>query len=172
VDPQPKPSVLHDFFVLYSIFVATGAISIALVCSWGAMAQQLRNRHSRGEHMRMALEFRRQNGQPVMADGFTGDMAIIDRRQLSYHEEEFSEFFDAILNGEPDSQRLKELADDVFTAYQFAAWRGWDLDEALRRVGTSNLSKRNADGSPLLKGPDGKVPKGDCYKPPYLDDLV
>lgn len=164
--------MIYDFFVLYGLFVLIGGTAIACACLYSAIVNRLRNHRAIGEHLRLALRFRRLNGQPILGEGFSGNVNIIDRQQLSYHEEEFGEFSDAILEGEPDSHRLKELADDVFTAYQFAAWRGWDLDEALRRVGASNLSKLGPDGRPLPKGPDGKVPKGDLYRPPYLDDLV
>jgi predicted HAD superfamily Cof-like phosphohydrolase len=46
----------------------------------------------------------------------------------------------------------------------------WDLDEALRRVHHSNLSKL-VDGKPLRRE-DGKVLKGPNYCPPDLLDLV
>lgn len=65
---------------------------------------------------------------------------------------------------------LKELADLAFVCFQYAAAAGWDLNEALDRVNTSNLSKL-VDGKPL-KREDGKVMKGPNYVPPYLTDLV
>jgi len=46
----------------------------------------------------------------------------------------------------------------------------WDLDEALRRVHVSNLSKL-VDDKPLRRE-DGKVLKGPNYAPPSLIDLV
>jgi predicted HAD superfamily Cof-like phosphohydrolase len=66
--------------------------------------------------------------------------------------------------------QLKELADLVFVCYQFAAARGWNLDEAMRRVFESNMSKL-VDGKPLRRE-DGKVLKGPNYQPPVLDDLI
>jgi predicted HAD superfamily Cof-like phosphohydrolase len=47
----------------------------------------------------------------------------------------------------------------------------WDLDEALRRVHQSNLSKLDDEGKPVLRA-DGKVMKGPNYQPPDLSDLV
>ena len=47
----------------------------------------------------------------------------------------------------------------------------WDLDEALRRVHESNLSKLDDEGKPVLRA-DGKVMKGPNYHPPDLSDLV
>jgi predicted HAD superfamily Cof-like phosphohydrolase len=66
---------------------------------------------------------------------------------------------------------LKELADLVFVCYQAAENMGWDLDETMRRVLDSNLSKLDDNGRPI-RNEHGKVLKGPNYKPPVLDDLV
>lgn len=66
---------------------------------------------------------------------------------------------------------LKELSDLVFVCYQMAAYLGLDLDEAMRRVFESNMSKLGDDGKPLRRE-DGKVLKGPNYQPPDLSDLV
>ena len=89
--------------------------------------------------------------------------------QLSLIAEEWEEFLDAVAD-EPDENQLKELADLVYVAFQYAAARGWELDEALDRVYESNMSKL-VDGQPLRRE-DGKVLKGPNYKPPFLEDLV
>ncbi len=89
--------------------------------------------------------------------------------QLSLIVEEFEEFINAV-EGEPDINQLKELADLVYVCFQYAAARGWELDEALDRVFKSNMSKL-VDGKPAYRE-DGKVLKGPTYKPPYLEDLV
>ena len=70
-----------------------------------------------------------------------------------------------------DVEQLKELADLVYVCYQFAASQEWDLDEAMRRVHESNMSKLDKNGKPIYR-PDGKVLKGPNYKPPYLQDLI
>ena len=85
-------------------------------------------------------------------------------------DEEWSEFHEAFHQKDEDEQ-LKELADLVYVCYQFAAAQEWDLDEAMRRVHTSNMSKLGEDGKPIYRG-DGKVLKGPNYKPPYLHDLL
>ena len=97
--------------------------------------------------------------------------------QLGLITEECAEFSDAIslATGDLSNKRareeaLKELADIVFVCYQFAAFAGWDLDEAMQRVFDSNLSKL-VDGKPL-KREDGKVLKGPNYRKPSLIDLV
>ena len=66
---------------------------------------------------------------------------------------------------------LKELADVIYVANGYAATFGWDLDEAVRRVHCSNMSKLGPDGKPVLRD-DGKVLKGDRYQEPDLSDLV
>jgi predicted HAD superfamily Cof-like phosphohydrolase len=66
---------------------------------------------------------------------------------------------------------LKELADLVYVTYGYAATFGLDLDEAVRRIHASNMSKLGDDGKPLYRE-DGKVLKSANYQPPYLGDLV
>ena len=90
--------------------------------------------------------------------------------QKALIDEEWSEFHEAY-HFKNQSEQLKELADLVYVAYQMAASQDWDLDEAMRRVHQSNMSKLGEDGKPIYR-PDGKVLKGPNYKPPYLDDLI
>ena len=90
--------------------------------------------------------------------------------------EEFKEFLDAenqLIMGLTvnSAECLKELADLVYVAYQYAENLGWDLDEALDRVHKSNLSKLDENGNPIYRE-DGKVLKGPNYQPPDLRDLV
>jgi hypothetical protein len=89
--------------------------------------------------------------------------------------EEFKEFLQAEVDMQiimPESREhcLKELVDLVYVCYQFAAVMGWDLDEALRIVHESNMSKLDDKGRPVLRE-DGKVMKGKNYKPPILAAL-
>ena len=90
--------------------------------------------------------------------------------QKSLIDEEWSEFHEAY-HHEPEINQLKELADLVYVAYQYAASQEWDLDEAMRRVHKSNMSKLDEYGKPIYRG-DGKVLKGPMYSPPDLTDLV
>lgn len=78
-------------------------------------------------------------------------------------------------------EMLDALADMVYVIYGTAELFGWDLDEALRRVHTSNMSKLGEDGRPIINGengvydetkPKGKVLKSKNYEPPMLEDLV
>lgn len=95
-------------------------------------------------------------------NGKTTQKALID--------EEWSEFHEAY-HFEPEVNQLKELADLVYVCYQMAASQDWDLDEAMRRVHESNMSKLGEDGKPIYRA-DGKVLKGPNYQPPNLEDLV
>ena len=90
--------------------------------------------------------------------------------QKSLIDEEWSEFHEAFYF-ENESDQLKELADLVYVCYQMAASQEWDLDEAMRRVHKSNMSKLGEDGKPIYRA-DGKVLKGPNYAPPNLKDLT
>ena len=89
--------------------------------------------------------------------------------QFKLIDEEFSEFSDAYWH-EPVENQLKELADLVYVAFQFAEAAAWDLDVALERVHKSNMSKM-VNGK-ALRREDGKVLKGPNYQKPNLEDLV
>jgi len=97
-------------------------------------------------------------------------------RQKSLIVEEFYEFLEAheeLQEIHPFTREacLKELADLVYVCAQYAENMDWDLEQALRRVHQSNMSKLGDDGKPI-KREDGKVLKGPNYQPPDLSDLV
>ena len=98
----------------------------------------------------------------------TGSEARKTQKRLI--DEEWSEFHEAFYF-EDECDQLKELADLVYVCYQMAASQEWDLDEAMRRVHASNMSKLGEDGKPIYRE-DGKVLKGPNYAPPNLKDLV
>jgi predicted HAD superfamily Cof-like phosphohydrolase len=115
-----------------------------------------------------AIEFRRAYGIPNTLSGRT--------RQRNLIVEEFKEFLDAdtnmvLMHPQDREACLKELADLVYVCAQYAENMDWDLEQALRRVHTSNMSKLGEDGKPI-KREDGKVLKGPNYQPPDLSDLV
>lgn len=95
--------------------------------------------------------------------------------QFGLIEEEFNEFAEAHAQidelGQGASDCLKELADLVYVAFQYAANEGWPLEQALLRVHVSNMSKLGPNGLPVRRE-DGKILKSEFYKPPYLNDLV
>lgn len=90
--------------------------------------------------------------------------------QKALIDEEWSEFHEAYYMKD-ECDQLKELADLVYVCYQFAASQEWDLDEAMRRVHESNMSKLDVNGKPIYRA-DGKVLKGPNYKEPHLLDLI
>ena len=90
--------------------------------------------------------------------------------QKSLIDEEYLEFCKAFLH-EGFEEQLKELADLVYVCYQYAAAKEWDLDEAMKRVHESNLSKLDENGQPIRRE-DGKILKGPNYAPPLLTDLI
>jgi NTP pyrophosphatase (non-canonical NTP hydrolase) len=92
----------------------------------------------------------------------------LDNLRGTLIQEEFDEF---MLEDKDEVAALKELADLVYVCYGYAATFGWDLDEAIKRVHESNLSKLDDEGKPIYRE-DGKVLKGPNYKKPNLEDLV
>ena len=90
--------------------------------------------------------------------------------------EEFKEFLQAdadmvLMHPQDREVCLKELADLVYVCAQYAENMDWDIEQALRRVHKSNMSKLGEDGKPIYRE-DGKVLKGPNYQPPDLSDLV
>ena len=114
----------------------------------------------------MVTEFHKTFGQPV---GVKYDpYSNLDELRFKLVEEECEEVGEAV-NSE---HLLKELADLVYVAYGYAVTFGWDLDEAVRRVHISNMSKLDpVTGKPIYRE-DGKVIKSSAYKEPDLRDLV
>ena len=98
------------------------------------------------------------------------------QRQTNLIVEEFKEFLQAdqemvLMHPQDRAATLKELADLIYVCAQYAENMNWDIEQALRRVHKSNLSKLGEDGKPI-KREDGKVLKGPNYQPPDLSDLV
>lgn len=122
--------------------------------------------------MAQAIMFRQVMDQPIGV--FNPDTAMTQQMLIS---EEYQEFLEAhaeaiqyIQNKRSRENLLKELADLVFTCYQYAAAMAWPLDEAMDRIYESNMSKL-VDGKPL-KNEFGKVIKPPHYHSPYLTDLI
>jgi len=115
-----------------------------------------------------AIEFRQAYKIPNSLSGRT--------RQKNLIVEEFKEFIEAdykmaMMDISSRADCLKELADLVYVCAQYAENMDWDLEQALRRVHRSNMSKLGDDGKPIYRE-DGKVLKGPNYQPPNLSDLV
>jgi len=115
-----------------------------------------------------AIEFRRAYGIQNHLSGRS--------RQKNLIVEEFKEFLEAdanmiLMHPQDREACLKELADLIYVCAQYAENMDWDIEQALRRVHQSNMSKLGEDGKPI-KREDGKVLKGPNYQPPDLSDLV
>ena len=126
--------------------------------------------------LEMVYDFMEAAGQDVSSD-FTPDRLAL-RVSLMFEEvEEASEAALAMATtlargGTPSTEAkahlLKELCDVQYVLDGFFATFGFDKDAAFTRVHHSNLSKMEG----MVKRGDGKVMKGEHYKPPYLEDLV
>ena len=115
-----------------------------------------------------AIEFRNAYKIPNSLRGRT--------RQKNLIVEEFKEFLEAdqnmvLMHPQDREATLKELADLIYVCAQYAENMNWDIEQALRRVHASNMSKLGEDGKPIYRE-DGKVLKGPNYQPPDLSDLV
>lgn len=121
------------------------------------------NTHQQSQSLQeQATEFRTRYGIPNAMSNRTMQRDLIV--------EEFKEFMYAATE-EGYEEELKELADLVYVAFQYAENMEWDLETAMNRVHQSNLSKLGLDGKPIRRS-DGKVMKGPEYQPPHLSDLV
>lgn len=120
----------------------------------------------------MVREFATVMGQPLdqpwVVDLNSDPSNNLDALRGLFIHEEYEEFMEATDN---PVDALKELADLVYVCYGYAATFGWDLDEAVKRVHESNMSKLGEDGKPIYRE-DGKVMKGPNYKKPDLSDLI
>jgi len=84
----------------------------------------------------------------------------------------FEEFNEWYYESKTDVEELKELADLVYVIYGLAYSKGWDLNEAVRRVHENNIGRmRQPDGS-IKRREDGKIIKNKNYPKVNLDDLV
>jgi predicted HAD superfamily Cof-like phosphohydrolase len=113
------------------------------------------------------LEFHEKFGLDINSDDST------DLRELRYDllSEEMHETYKSLIwDEEPLEDVAKELADLVYVAYGTAIALGINLDEALRRVHESNLTKL-VDGE-AVRREDGKVLKGENYVAPDMEGVV
>jgi NTP pyrophosphatase (non-canonical NTP hydrolase) len=69
-------------------------------------------------------------------------------------------------------EQLKELADLVYVVYGFANSKGWDLDEAVRRVHINNVGRCIQPDGSIQRRADGKILKNPDYPKVNLKDLV
>lgn len=87
-------------------------------------------------------------------------------------DEEFDEWVEALCFNDGSEEELKELSDLVYVIYGYANARGWDLDEALKRVHRNNVSRCIQDDGSVVYREDGKVMKNPNHEKVDLSDLV
>ena len=119
--------------------------------------------------LEMVRDFAKRMDQPL--DNVWPTSLKLEDLRWAMIQEEYAEAFDESCNRNHEEAMLKELADLVYVTFGYAATYGWNLDEAVRRVHLSNMSKLGLDGKPL-KNPEGKVLKGPNYQKCNLSDLV
>ena len=83
-------------------------------------------------------------------------------------EEEYEEF----RKSRVAADKLKELSDLVYVSYGYARDKGWDLDEAVRRVHENNIGRMYQEDGNILRRDDGKIIKNKNYPKVDLEDLV
>lgn len=83
--------------------------------------------------------------------------------------EEFYEWLEAY---EGTQEELKELADLLYVIYGYANARGWDIEEAFRRVHENNLGRMYQPDGTIKRREDGKIIKNPDYPKVALGDLV
>ena len=67
---------------------------------------------------------------------------------------------------------LKELADLLYVIYGYANARGWDVEEAFRRVHENNIGRMYQPDGTIERREDGKIMKNPDYPAVYLEDLI
>lgn len=82
------------------------------------------------------------------------------------------EEFDEFIQADSRLEELKELADLVYVIYGYANAKGYDLDNAVRRVHINNIGRMyQADGT-IHRREDGKIIKNPDYPKVNLEDLI
>ena len=74
--------------------------------------------------------------------------------------------------GYTDEKELKELSDLVYVIYGYASVRGWNLDEAVRRVHENNIGRCVQPDGSINRSETGKILKNKDYPKVELGDLV
>jgi predicted HAD superfamily Cof-like phosphohydrolase len=89
-----------------------------------------------------------------------------------YHADDVSLEYGSWEKVEFEKDEPKFLADLVYVIYGYANSKGYDLDEALRRVHANNLGRCIQPDGSILRREDGKIIKNKDYPKVELGDLV
>jgi len=82
--------------------------------------------------------------------------------------EEYKEW----LTSEDVMEEMKELTDLVYVIYGYALAKGFNLEEAVRRVHKNNLGRCIQPDGSVQRRPDGKILKNKDYPKVSLEDLI
>lgn len=82
--------------------------------------------------------------------------------------EEFTEWE----NEEDPVAELKELTDLLYVIYGYANAKGWDIEEAFRRVHANNMGRMYQPDGSIKRRADGKIEKNKEYPKVNLEDLI
>lgn len=121
--------------------------------------------------MEMVREFVTLSGQkpdPVLY----GNLIKEELREWSEEYYLFEGYFNPEEIGYQAEDELKELADLLYVAYGYANARGWDLEEAFRRVHQNNVGRMYQPDGTIKRREDGKILKNKDYPKVDLKDLV
>jgi NTP pyrophosphatase (non-canonical NTP hydrolase) len=92
-------------------------------------------------------------------------------RSASLIKEEYLEWVYAF-GSENKLEEIKELADLLYVIYGYADARGWDMEEAVRRVHENNLGRCIQPDGSIKRREDGKILKNKDYPKVFLEDLL
>ncbi len=87
-------------------------------------------------------------------------------------QEEYFEWFNETIYYDSDHDELKELADLLYVIYGYANAKGWDVEEALRRVHANNVGRCVQPDGTVQRREDGKILKNKSFPKVDLSDLV
>lgn len=118
--------------------------------------------------LQMVRDYHERAKLPINED-FNLEQAKLRARLLK---EEAEEALDEASGKEYGADLLKELADVLYVTYGWAVTRGWDLNEAFRRVHENNMGRMVQDDGTIQYREDGKVMKNKNYPKVDLKDLV
>lgn len=107
---------------------------------------------------------------PQMVEIFAETMRQVTDPEMSWAL--IAEEYQEVLDAKYTYDQLKELADLVYVIYGYARSRGWDLDEALRRVHKNNMERCVWPDGSVKRREDGKILKRPDATKIDLSDLV
>ena len=122
----------------------------------------------------MVLEFHEVFKPEHISPSFWPDVKFTNSDDLSLKfdliKEEFIELRDAF-NEDNAVEVVDALGDLVYVIYGMAIYLGVDLDEVVREIHRSNMTKLDENGEVVYRE-DGKVLKSDLYEPPRIQELL